>query len=68
MFNPMMIIQQLLGNNPTMKNNPMINNAMNMAQSNDVDGLKKMAENLAKSKGVNLDDVQRQVMQRFGMK
>lgn len=66
-MNPMQIIQMMMGNNQMM-NNPMVRNAMGMMNSNDVNGLKSLAENLAKSKGVNIEDVQKQVMQRFNTK
>lgn len=64
-INPMMLVQQFLGKNPNAQNNPMISNAMNMANANDVNGLKRMAENICRQRGLNLEDVQNQVAQRF---
>ena len=65
-FNPMQMIvnklTQSFGNN-----NPMMNNVIGMAQKNDVKGLKEFARNLAKEKGVNIDDYYKQAMDMFGM-
>lgn len=65
-FNPMNMIvnrlKQRMGNN-----NPMVNNIIGMAQNNDVNGLEQFARNLAKEKGVNIDDYYNQAMQMFGM-
>lgn len=64
-FNPMNMIinriQQRMG-----MNNPMINNIVGMAQKNDVNGLEQFARNLAKEKGVNIDDYYNQALQMFG--
>lgn len=65
--NPQAMIQKLMGNNQ-IANNPMAMNAMEMFQSGNIDGLKSMAENLAKEKGVKVDDVRNGIMQQFGMK
>ena len=65
-FNPMQMIvnklTQSFGNN-----NPMMNNVIGMAQKNDVKGLEEFARNLAKEKGVNIDDYYKQAMDMFGM-
>lgn len=65
-FNPMnMIVNQIrqrVGNK-----NPMMNNVINMAEKNDVSGLKQFAENLAKEKGVDINDYYNQACQMFGM-
>lgn len=65
--NPQAMIKQLMGNNQ-IANNPMAANAMEMFQSGNIDGLKSLAENLAKEKGVSVDDVRSGLMQQFGMK
>ena len=49
-------------------NNPVINNALNMAENNDVQGLEKLARNLCESNGVNADDMVKQIKSQFGMK
>lgn len=67
-MNPMMLVQMMMKQNPNMNANPMFSNAIRMAQSNDVQGLEKLAQNLAKEKGVNLNDIKSQVMQRLGAK
>lgn len=65
-FNPMQMIvnklTQSFGNS-----NPMMNNVIGMAQKNDVKGLEEFARNLAKEKGVNVDDYYKQAMDMFGM-
>ena len=65
-FNPMNMIinkiQQRMG-----MNNPVINNVIGMAQKNDVNGLEQFARNLAKEKGINVDDYYNQACQMFGM-
>lgn len=65
-FNPMNMIvnrlKQRMG-----ANNPMMNNIIGMAQNNDVNGLEQFARNLAKEKGVNIDDYYNQAMQMFGV-
>ena len=38
-------------------NNPMINNLMEMAEKNDVQGLENFARNLFKEQGQNFDDI-----------
>lgn len=65
--NPQSMIQKLMGNNQ-IASNPMAMNAMEMFQSGNIDGLKSMAENLAKEKGVKIDDVRNGIMEQFGMK
>lgn len=65
--NPQQMISQLMGNNQVV-NNPMAANAMEMFQNGNIDGLKSLAENLAKEKGVAIDDVKNRLMQQFGMK
>ena len=65
-FNPMnMIVNRLKQRMGT--NNPMMNNIIGMAQNNDVNGLEQFARNLAKEKGVNIDDYYNQAMQMFGI-
>ena len=65
-FNPMnMIVNQIrqrVGNK-----NPMMNNVISMAEKNDVGGLEQFARNLAKEKGVNIDDYYNQACQMFGV-
>lgn len=65
--NPQNMLKQLMENSQ-IANNPMATNAMEMLQSGNIDGLKSLAENLAKEKGTTVDDVRNGIMQQFGMK
>lgn len=64
--NPMQLIQLMKsGNNPQQllmnilnresQNNPILNNAMNMAQSGNSKGLEQLARNLAAQRGIDFD-------------
>lgn len=53
----MSILQQAFGNNP------MFGNAMNMVQGKNPAQLEQIARNLAKERGVNIDDMLRQINQ-----
>lgn len=78
MINPMMLMQILRGGNPqqaimnAMRNqagqNPVLNNALDMAEKRDAEGLEKLARNLCESNGVNADDIVKQIKSQFGMK
>lgn len=65
-MNVMGIMQQIMSNNRVMKN-PMIQNAMSMAQSGNGKGIEQMARNLCKEKGINPDDVIKQIKGNFGI-
>lgn len=65
--NPQAMIKNMMGNSQIAQN-PMAMNAMEMFQSGNIDGLKSLAENLAKEKGTTVDDVRNGLMQQFGMK
>ncbi|MCD7724326.1 MAG: hypothetical protein LUI12_02030 [Clostridiales bacterium] len=65
--NPQQMIQQMMNNSQIMQN-PMAKNAINMYQKGDMDGLRTMANNLAKERGTTVDDVKSSIMQQFGMK
>ena len=66
-INPNQILNQILNNAQAMQN-PMIKNAVNMYQSGDSAGLQKMAENICKERGINLNDAVNQVKAQFGIK
>lgn len=78
MINPMMLMQMLRGGNPqqtimnAMRNqagkNPVLNNALDMAEKQDSKGLEQLARNLCESNGVNADDMVKQIKSQFGMK
>ena len=63
---PQQFIQQMMGNNQIM-NNPIIKNALGMAQSGNSKGIEQMARNLCKEKGINPDDVMKQIRGNFGI-
>lgn len=65
-MNVMGMIQQMMSNNQMMSN-PMIKNAMSMAQSGNSKGIEQMARNLCKEKGINPDDVMKQIKSNFGI-
>ena len=60
------IMQQIMSNNRIM-GNPIIKNAMSMAQSGNGKGIEQMARNLCKEKGINPDDVMKQIRGNFGI-
>lgn len=64
--NPQQFLQQMMGNSQIMSN-PMAKNAMQMAQRGDTKGIEQMARNLCKEKGLNADDVMKQLKNNFGM-
>ena len=78
MINPMMLMQMLRGGNPqqaimnAMRNqagqNPVLNNALDMAEKQDAKGLEQFARNLCESNGVNADEMVKQIKSQFGMK
>lgn len=55
--NPMLVLQQAFGNSP------MFGNAMSMVQGKNPAQLEQIARNLAKERGVNIDDMLRQINQ-----
>lgn len=61
---PQQFVQQIMSNNQMM-NNPMIKNAVQMAQNGDINGIEKMARNICKEKGLNADDVFNQMKNQF---
>lgn len=63
---PQQFIQQMMGNNQIMSN-PIIKNALGMAQSGNSKGIEQMARNLCKEKGINPDDIMKQIRSNFGM-
>ena len=78
MINPMMLMQMLRGGNPQQAimnamqkqagQNPVLNNALDMAEKQDAKGLEQLARNLCESNGVNADDMVKQIKSQFGMK
>lgn len=62
--NPQQFLQQMMGNNQIMSN-PIMKNALEMAQKGDMQGIEQMARNLCKEKGLNADDVMNQIKSKF---
>lgn len=76
-FNPMQLMQMMKGGgNPQQMvmgmlqqkagNNPVLKNALNMAQQGDMKGVENLVRNVAKEKGVNPDEMLQQVMGQMG--
>ena len=78
MINPMQIMQMLRGGSPQQAimnmmrqqagNNPVLKNAIDMAEKGDVDGLKNLAHNLGKENGIDVDEKFNEIKNQFGMK
>lgn len=78
MINPMQIMQMIRGGNPQQAimsmmrqqagDNPVLNNALDMAEKQDAKGLEQLARNLCESNGVNADEMVKQIKSQFGMK
>jgi len=78
MINPMQIMQMMKGGSPQQAimnmmrqqagNNPVLKNAIDMAEKGDVDGLKNLAHNLGKENGIDVDEKFSEIKNQFGMK
>jgi hypothetical protein len=64
-MNPMNIIKNKIMNDPQIKNNPMAQNAMQMIQRGNTQGLKSMAENMCKERGITVEQAKEEVMKLF---
>ena len=53
--------------NQMMRNNPMFQRAMQMAQGKSQNELEQIAENLCKQRGIKIEDAKRQFSSMFGM-
>ena len=58
--NPQQLINQFMNNEQVMSN-PMIRNAVDMAQKGDSKGIEQLVRNIAHSKGMNADELFNQV-------
>jgi len=63
--NPQQMIMNMLRQNAG--SNPVLNNALNMAQKGDTKGIEQLARNVCKERGVNADDMLNQIKSQFGM-
>lgn len=64
--NPQNIVQQVMNNNQIMQN-PIARNTIEMMQKGDSKGLESMARNLCREKGMDPDELLKQVKQQFGL-
>ncbi len=62
--------QQMIFNNlkSQVGNNPVLGNALDMAQKGDSKGLEELARNLCKTNGVDADEAMKQLKSQFGIK
>lgn len=65
--NPQAFIQQAMNNSQIMSN-PMAKNAIEMYQQGNLEGVKSMAENLAKERHTTVDNVRNSLLSQFGIK
>lgn len=63
--NPQQMMQAVMNSNPQFQNNPMIQNAIQMAQNQDSNGLEQLARNLCKEKNIDVDQAIRQIQGQF---
>ena len=66
MRNPQQFLQQMMGNRQMMSN-PIIKNALGMAQNGDSNGIEQMARNLCKEKGIDADKAFESIKSQLGM-
>lgn len=62
MRNPQMFLQQAM-----QSGNPIVKNAIEMYQKGDADGINKLAQNLCHEKGLNMQDIEKQIKSQLGM-
>ena len=65
-MNPNFIIQQMM-KNPNLANNQLAQNALQMYQNGDKNGLNEMMNNLCRERGVTRENVEKQIRSMFGM-
>ena len=58
--------QQFLQNSQAMQN-PVLKNAIEMYQRGDKDGINRLADNLCSERGINRQELEKQIKSRFGM-
>lgn len=62
MRNPQAFLQQAM-----QSGNPIMQNAIQMYQKGDKQGLNQLADNLCKEKGINRQDFEKQIRSQFGI-
>lgn len=75
-MNMMQLMQMMKTGNPQQvlmntlqqsNNNPILNNVLTLAQKGDTKGIEELARNLAKERGVSVEDTMTQIKQQFGI-
>ena len=75
-MNMMQLMQMMKTGNPQQvlmstlqqsNNNPILNNVLTLAQKGDMKGIEELARNLAKERGVSVEDTMTQIKQQFGI-
>lgn len=62
MGNPQVFLQQMM-NSPQVRNNPIIQNVIELRNKQDIQGLTEMAKNVCKEKGIDFDNLYNQLKQ-----
>lgn len=60
--NPQAFLQQAM-----QSGNPIVKNAIEMYQKGDTDGINKLAQNLCHEKGLNMQDIEKQIKSQLSM-
>ena len=60
--NPQVFLQKAM-----QSGNPIVKNAVEMYQKGDADGINKLAQNLCHEKGLNMQDIEKQIKSQLGM-
>ena len=56
-INPIQYVEQAMKRNPQLANNQVMQNAMNMYKEGNVSGLQSLAENICKTKGIDMNNL-----------
>ena len=77
MMNPVQFVKMMRGGNPQKVvmdmmreqagNNPVMRNAMQMAENGDSKGIELLARNLCKEQGIDADDMVNKIKTQFGL-
>ena len=77
MMNPVQFVKMMRGGNPQKVvmdmmreqagNNPVMRNAMQMAEKGDSEGIEKLARNLCKEQGIDADEMVNKTKSQFGV-
>ena len=77
MMNPVQFVKMMRGGNPQKVvmdmmreqagNNPVMRNAMQMAENGDSEGIEELARNLCKEQGIDADEMVKMIKSQFGL-